>query len=337
MSDHSTIGFPSSHDNGTKSIDSKSTAEELPFGATPFQDHVTVNRLSNKPVRISKNFGLWDEEKQKAMFKKTGLRNNQLLYLTASENILEYDTMNQSADVILKKRRFEDSPEFKKQKFDSIKDKLNQNRNPNVTNILKDIANETESPVQALKNKLLNEYNRFIEASTMNYTRPQSKKNDKPVGNKEPDSERLEWTFLTQVDDQKKPMSDEQMDLIALKMKMMFNERLERSDSRTSSRATLVSENIDFERNNNERSLSEIHNKLDSIDSAADMQIALISTDPNEPAQQLRTMLNEIEQIYLPTFQPQLHQICQYGKSYDLVKLITNVRILVACRSTKCD
>jgi hypothetical protein len=344
MSEQS-VGFASnlsqsqiqSDENGTKSVDSKSTEEFAGITEpTPFEDHIAHTRMIKKPARISKRFGFFDEVKQKSLLRTTGIRNNQLLYLTASQNILEYGAVKKSADVIMQKHRLEESPEFKRQKYEFVQEKLSQNRNPNVINILKDIASESVSPIQALKNRLKSEYNRFIESSIMGQIEKQQQTqtvetvkdaDEKQVVTKPGD----EWNFLTELDDnnRKQTATNEQMELIDLKMKMMFNEHLEKCDSRTSSRTTLLSESLDFGArvyNDADVSLNETRVKLKSIKSG-DMQIALIDSDLSEPVNGLQMMLNEIKQVYLPTFQPELHQVCQYGKSYELVKLLTNVRI----------
>jgi hypothetical protein len=104
------------------------------------------------------------------VFKKTGTTGNlitlnsiqdtSLLFLTKNNELLNSFDLKLKFDDIVAEKKLKESKDYKKTKYENVLKKLNENRNPNIKNLLKDL---TKAPVESTIKKLQEGYNNEID------------------------------------------------------------------------------------------------------------------------------------------------------------------------------
>ena len=138
-----------------------------------FTDNDTHKYNNNKyssPIEIKNSTLGFDECVKLDMFKNmrgggsdwNPLRNsntipdNSLVYLTQSNQLLNSFDMKLKFDSLIAEKKLKNSFDAKKMRYEKVKERLNENRNPNIGNLLKDLI---KTPAQSTIQKLREDYN----------------------------------------------------------------------------------------------------------------------------------------------------------------------------------
>ena len=134
----------------------------------PYNDNGTQNFRTPSPRKHS-ILG-FDDCVKLNVFKKTGTGNlinnvnsipdTSLLFLTKNNELLNSFDLKLKFDDILAEKKLKESKDFKKTKYENVVKKLNENRNPNIKNLLKDL---TKTPIESTIKKLQEGYNSEID------------------------------------------------------------------------------------------------------------------------------------------------------------------------------
>ena len=134
----------------------------------PYNDNGTQN--FRKPSPRKHSILGFDDCVKLNVFKKTGTGNlinnvnsipdTSLLFLTKNNELLNSFDLKLKFDDILAEKKLKESKDFKKTKYENVVKKLNENRNPNIKNLLKDL---TKTPIESTIKKLQEGYNSEID------------------------------------------------------------------------------------------------------------------------------------------------------------------------------
>lgn len=241
----------------------------------PFQESVQLNAFK-------KNL-----ETNKAMSDKD------LLFLKRNSTLMNLNEKNEELEKILENYRYLNSDTHTKHKFDNVKSKCVDKRNPNVENFLKDIRN-----LNRLEDNLKNEFNDFLNEKINNSTETirklsiLEKKNDEEITVLP--KIKNDWNFLTQNENENDKKAS---DAIPLPVTSVENTNETKTLSKPRTRR---------------KDMTPLDH-LDNFDKAT--------------AIKLKKSLEHIKRIDLPKFQTEIHQICQYGDDPKLFKLYPQVGV----------
>lgn len=351
-----------------------------------FDECVKLN-IFKKPIEQQETDFDWNSINERIT--RLNVPDESLVYLTENQNVLESYVLQKEFEQLLLEKKMKESNSFRKKKFESVKTKLYENRNPNIQNLLKDLV---KKPAESSANKLKDEYKSDIDtlfkasrdkesrqtlkSSQSDFkTSRESKKISRESKKISRDSKKPEKTmsiletqednkhedvFMTESDDLKisKPgtrstltttMTSADKKFEATNFELKYKHLLKGNDSDDSESESTGSTMDLMKEVNREIGISEEIEKkekikieektperlpsltpLDPKKVAREMQIAIFNTEnPTETSfNRLNQQLDEIKQIYMPSFQNEFHQVCQYGSDAEIVKLITEVKIV---------
>ena len=233
-------------------------------------------------------------------FKKTFESNKimsdkDLLFLKRNSTLMNLNEKNEELEKILENYRYLNSDTHTKHKFDNVKSKCVEKRNPNVENFLKDIRN-----LNRLEDNLKNEFNDFLNEKIINSTETirnlslSEKQNNEETNNTVLPKIKNDWSFLTQHENEDEKKATEP---IALPINSIENTTETKTVSKPRTRRKDMT-------------------PLDHLESF-DKTTAI----------KLKKSLEHIKRIDLPKFQREIHQICQYGDDPKLFKLYPQVSL----------
>jgi hypothetical protein len=305
----------------------------------------------------------WDVSKTLSS-RKHAIPDNSLVFLTQSNQLLDSFSLKLKFDNDSDKK-LKDLDDLKKKKYENIKSKVNENRNPNIKNLLKStiIKKSVDVVVESKIKKLQQDYKQELDNIFSN----NDTKSESPCSTPKCKSLLLEDSvifedgiqndkkeehvfFLTEnnndnkikdnlsTDDSDESSVDkkiEPMDFEA-KYKHLLTEDSNLT-TKTSSTEILMQDEEEVNLHDSDKDSKKTLKKMDlklpviqPVDKekvARDMRLTLFnSINTSESSlNRLNVRLDEIKQIHLPSFQAQFHQVCQYGDDSRIVKLVTEV------------
>ena len=262
------------NEDGESKIDSHETHRSHQPNL-PFQESVKLNAFKKK---YESHASLSDKE---------------LIFLKKNSTLVNLNEKNEELEKILDNYRYINSEVYAKHKFDNVKSKCVDKRNPNVENFLKDIRN-----LNRLEDNLKSEFSDFLNQKISTSTETIRKlsflenKNDQEETAQLPKIQ-TDWNFLTQNENEQGKRED------ALVLPLGSSEN--KTDAKTETKSKKKKKDM--------TSLDQLEN--------FDKTTAI----------KLKNSLEHIKRIQLPKFQTEIHQICQYGDDPKLFKLYPQVKI----------
>lgn len=277
LNDFRLESFKNKNDNSLEHIRFQELVKSNAFKK---EHHNKVDRLKNK-TKLSSS-----DEKD-------------IYFLSKEKGLIPKEEKTQEIEEYLAKQRLLNSDNYLKEKFESVKEKLNKDRNPNVANLIKDIKVNT-----SFTDNLKQEFSRFLNESVENCVDSVRKS----VLSMNENRDEKSGFFLTQEQE-----LDEEIPKSRIETKSNKND-LKTSQSKL--------ENA---------SKSDLQKK--DLKTSSNMEIALVEEDkPNQNDNmsliKLKKMLDNIKRIDLPKFQSEIHQVCLYGNDPELLKFVSQVKTL---------
>ena len=250
---------------------------------------------------------------------KNSFNENDLIYLKKNWAMIDSKQKKSEIDTSLKQKRDEltQLTNQKSSTFDVFNKRVYEIRNPVVNDLIKDVR--TNSGINQLADDLKREFDMFL-TTTLTTTNESFKKFGKSehLNNMKPTDS---WTFLTQNEACEKPNY----------LEIFNNESFsEENNLHMAKRDKFLTSR------NSSKILSgkTSHNKISKLQKLSEngnthLQVALVTDKENEKNTsiiKLNKMLESIKRIDLPKFQPELHQICQYGSDAKLLDLYADVK-----------
>ena len=90
----------------------------------------------------------------------SSIPDSSLLFLTKNNELLNSFDLKLKFDDLIAEKKLKESNDYKKKKYENVSAKLNENRNPNIKNLLKDL---TKKPVELTIKKLQKGYNMELD------------------------------------------------------------------------------------------------------------------------------------------------------------------------------
>ncbi len=263
------------NEDGEAKLEASESHKE-PKTPLPFQESVKLNTFKKK----------FDTNKV--------MSDKDLLFLKKNATLMNLNEKNEELEKILENYRYLNSETHTKHKFDSVKSKCVDKRNPNVENFLKDIRN-----LNRLEDNLKNEFSDFLNEKIINSTETIRKFSslEKQNENETTNTTALpkikdDWKFLTQNENEDEKKASNQLVL-------PLPPADHTTDTKTVSKIRIRRKDM---------------TPMDHLENF-DKTTAI----------KLKKSLEHIKRIELPKFQTEIHQICQYGDDPKLFKLYPQV------------
>ncbi len=216
---------------------------------------------------------------------------------------------SQEYEQFLNEQRYLNSQAHANHKFKSVKAKIYDNRNPNLQNLLKDTQPDYK---KSLEDTMKSEFNVFIDKSITQSTdavRFMSVRGEEPA---------VDNVFITQEadkeiadimeKDEKKTEREKTVKLPKLVSETPKDKSVAPSRHKSRSRLPLTESNLDTL----QLALIESENKA-LLESGGKVK-------EDSSLIKLKMLIETIKKIDLPTFQPEFHQMCQYGTETEILQ-----------------
>ncbi len=223
---------------------------------------------------------------------------DELLYLRKNFSVMNSTEHKTKLQTELEQKR--DDLKFQEDKktsqFDIFNNRVYSERNPAINNLTADVRKEPG--LSQLQDELKKEFDMFLTTAL-------TKTTESLRSISRPGSDLLknnECVFLTQENEEIFDGPDEEL------------ENLEKSEQKKS-------KNIRLRKNNNNSYPENSQIAIIEKPSSNSWQVAVVDEEKSESVLKLKKILENIKKIDLPKFQPELHQICQYGSDVELLQL----------------
>jgi hypothetical protein len=277
------------------------------MGNIPFQDSIKSNlfrRLMKKEVAAEDT----SNEPAAAEVK------NEIIFMKQNASLINVRDKNQEYEAFLREQRYLNSQAHAVHKFQNVKAKIYENRNPNVQNFLKDTTGPANPYTKSLEDTMKSEFNLFIDQSvnrSSDAVRFISAKGGVDHDNNNNDDEpAVDNVFITQEADKEiaEIMEKDRVataavsQLDSVKLPKLVSETPKDKSSPSKSKLQLTESNLD------------------------ELQVALMDTDntnndkEDSSLTRLKKLIETIKKVDLPSFQSEFHQMCQYASEPELLR-----------------
>jgi hypothetical protein len=236
---------------------------------------------------------------------------NDLIFMKENSTLINLRDKNQEYEQFLSEQRYLNSQTHANHKFQSVKTKIYENRNPNLQNLLKDTRPDYK---KSLEDTMKSEFNIFIDKSisqSADAVRCFSVKGQENAG----EEQAVDNIFITQEADKE------------------IAEIMEKTDAPRKEPVKLPKLVSETPKDKNANTSLKSNSKLPLTESNLDkLQVALIETEnkallelggenkEDSSLARLKKLVETIKKIDLPKFQPEFHQICQYGTNAEILQ-----------------
>ena len=255
--------------------------EELEYLKTNlgFQDSVKLNAFRKSPRKL---------------FEKPNLADKDLYFLKQNATIIDFDKKNEELEKIIENYKYLN--DLKTHKFENVKQKIYENRNPNIKNFLKDLKSEFNAFLDEKANDSVEGIRRL---SIMDKTEPYFRQEQN-------------WNFLTQNES-----DNVNNQLLTAETKLDAENKTSLSLKKSTPRL----------RTSESKELQPVEAPKEEEKKENQLVIVNQTFPDKQKTIELKKNLDSIKRIDLPKFQTEIHQVCQYGKDPELLKLYPQVSL----------